>query len=206
MSKYVKNLVSEHLRTRLQGVGDALLVNMIGLDAVANTRLRAELREKSIHVVVVKNSLAARAVAGTPLAPMFEGTTGTAAICWGGQDMVSLAKEITRLARQEQYKAFEIRGGAMEGERLTPGQVQEVARWPSREEQLGMLVRQILGPGSRLAAQILGPGSMLASQIAEKAKGAEEEDGAGPDRAGTGPEPTGTAPEEAGAAPAAPSA
>jgi len=175
MSKYVKNLVTEHLREQLQGVGDALLVNMIGLDANANNRLRTELQQKDIQVVVVKNSLAARAAAGTPLSPMFEGLTGTSAVCWGSQDMVSLTKDIVRLAKQEQYAAFQVRGGAMDGEKLSPEQVQEVARWPSREEQLAILVGQILGPGSRLAAQILGPGGQVASQVSEKGKGSEEE-------------------------------
>jgi hypothetical protein len=41
MSKYVKNLIAENLRQRLQGVGNALLVNMVGLNANTNTRLRA---------------------------------------------------------------------------------------------------------------------------------------------------------------------
>ncbi len=117
MSKYVKNLVAEHLRQRLQNVHDALLVNMIGLDANTNTRLRAELRSKNIHVVVVKNSLAARATEGTPLAPLFAGLAGTAAVCWGGEDIVSLAKEITKLARDDKYAPFAARGGVMDGER-----------------------------------------------------------------------------------------
>ncbi len=184
MSKYVKNLISDHLRGQLQGVGDALLVNMIGLDANANSRLRSELRSKNIRVTVIKNSLAARATQGTPLATMFEGLTGTAALCWGSEDIVKLAKEVTKLGRLEPYKAFQVRGGAMGGERLTPKQVEDVAKWPSREEQLGILVGQILGPGSQLAAQILGPAGALASQVKEKAKGAEE---AAPAAEGTAP-------------------
>ena len=97
MSKYVKNLVVDHIRRRLGSVHDALLVNMVGLDANANYRLRSELRSKKINVLVVKNSLAARAMAGTPLAGMFDGVAGSAAVCWGSEDIVSLAKEITRL-------------------------------------------------------------------------------------------------------------
>ena len=38
MSKYVKNLISDHLRQQLDGVNEALLVNVIGLDANANNR------------------------------------------------------------------------------------------------------------------------------------------------------------------------
>ena len=105
MSKYVKSLVAEHLRQRLQNVHDALLVNVIGLNANTNSRLRAELRSKNIHVVVVKNSLAARATQGTPLAPLFEGVSGTAAICWGSEDIVSLAKEITKLHPRREVHA-----------------------------------------------------------------------------------------------------
>jgi ribosomal protein L10 len=180
MSKYVKNLIAEELRHRLQGVDEVLLVNTIGLDATTDTRLRAELRGKDIHVVVVKNSMAARATEGTPLAAAFEGLTGASAVCWGTSDFVGLAKEITRIARLPLYKAFQVRGGAMDGEKLSPRQVEDVARWPSREEQLGLLVGQILRPGGQLAAQLLGAGGVLASQIKEKGSGEEEAAGEGP--------------------------
>ena len=50
MSKYVKNLISDHLRNRLQGVDSALLVNMIGMNANANNRLRRELKAKNIEI------------------------------------------------------------------------------------------------------------------------------------------------------------
>ena len=178
MSKYVKNLVSEHLRGQLSGVQDALLVNMIGLDANSNNRLRTTLREKDIQVMVVKNSLAARATEGTPLAPMFEGLTGTSAICFGGEDIVSLAKEVSKLAKAKEYEAFEARGGVMEGESLSADRVFEVSKWPTRDEQLSLLVGQILGPGARLASQLTGPGSALASQISQKGEEGESgEDG-----------------------------
>ncbi len=174
MSKYVKNLITEELRARFDGVEEALLVNVIGLEADTDNRLRKELREKDIHLMVVKNSLAARAAADTPLAPMFEGLTGSTAVCWGAEDLVALAKEVTRLAKDKQYAPFEPRGGVMSGERLTAEQVEEVSRWPTREEQLSQLMGQILGPGGGLVAQLLGPGSNLASQIASRA---EEESG-----------------------------
>lgn len=181
MSKYVKNLVAEHLSQQLRGVEDALLVNMIGLDANANNRLRGELEAKDIRVMVVKNSLVARATAGTPLGGMFEGLSGTNAVCWGAEDIVSLAKEVVRLAKEKEYEAFEPRGGVMAGEELTARQVVEVSKWPSRQEQLSLLAGQILGPGSRLAAQLNGPGSTLAGQVAQKAEEEEEEEETGSD-------------------------
>lgn len=175
MSKYVKNLLTEHLRERLKGVHDALVVNMVGLNATTDNRLRKELRGKNIQVMVVKNSLARRAVADTPLAGAFDGITGPAAICWGGDDIVSLAKEITRLARDAKYAPFGPRGGVMDGEPLTAAQVEQVSKWPSRVEQLSLLVGQILGPGAQLASQITAVGGALASQIAQIGEEKQEE-------------------------------
>ena len=180
MSKYVKNLITENLRERLRNVHDALLVNMIGLDANTNSRLRAELRSKNIHVMVIKNSMAARATEGTPLAPLFEGLGGTAAVCWGSEDIVSLAKEITKLVRDDKYKPFTARGGVMDGERLTAPQVEQVSKWPSRTEQLSILLGQILSPGAMLASQLNSVGGALASQIEQRGEGGEPEAAAAP--------------------------
>ena len=174
MSKYVKNLITDHFRERLEGVNDALLVNVIGLDANANNRLRTELQTKDINLMVVKNSLAARATEGAPLSAMFDGLTGTAAVCWGCEDIVSLAKEVTRLAKDQQYDPFGARAGMMDGQRLSAEQVTEVSGWPSRTEQLSILLGQILGPGANLASQLTGPAGALASQIQQLA---EEEEG-----------------------------
>lgn len=176
MSKYVKNLITDHLRNQLKGVENALLVNTIGLPSNAGMKLRAVLRAKNIRVVVVKNSLAARAVADTPLAGMFEDVTGSTAICWGASDIVSLAKEVTSLVDSKKYEPFAAVGGIMEGARLTAAQVAEVSKWPTREEQISLLVGQILGPGARLASQLLGPGGQLAGQVAEIVKQREEKE------------------------------
>jgi len=175
MSKYVKNLITEDLREQFRGVDDALLVNMVGLDVNADNRLRGALLEKNIRVLVVKNSLAARATEGTPLGILFEGLTGNSAVCWGSDDIVALAKEVTALAKDAQFEAFTTRAGVMDGDKLSAEQVAEVSKWPSREEVLAQIVGQIIGPGASLAALLCGPGSLVASQIASLAGDEEEE-------------------------------
>ena len=197
MSKYVKNLITENLRERLKNINDALLVNMVGLSANANNRLRGELAGKNVNVIVVKNSLAVRATAGTPLEPMFHELTGTSAICWGGEDIVSLAKEIARLVKDEKNKPFEARGGVMDGQQLAAEQVAQVAKWPSRAEQLSLLLGQILSPGANLVSQLLSAGGALASQIAERAKG---ESGEGLEESAAIQEPVAAAQDESAAA------
>jgi large subunit ribosomal protein L10 len=170
MSKIVKELVTNELRRQLASVGDALLVNVVGLDAIRTTKLRKELRSKNIQIEVVKNSLARRATEGTPLAAAFHGVEGTLAIVWGSDDIVALTKEITRLSELKEYKGFETRGGAMDGAKMTAAEVKQVSAWPSRLEQLSLLVGQILSPGAILASQLTAVGGALASQIKQRAE------------------------------------
>ena len=122
---------------------------------------------------MVKNSLAARATEGTPLAPLFAGLGGTAALCWGSEDIVSLAKEITKLVKNDKYAPFAARGGVMDGETLSAPQVEQVSKWPSRTEQLSILMGQILSPGAMLASQLNSVGGALASQIEQKGEETE---------------------------------
>ncbi len=173
MSKYVKNLISDHLRNRLDGVSDLLVVNVIGMDANTTTQLRRELRSKDISLTVVKNSLARRATEGTPLSAAFDECEGSMAVVWGGEDIVSLAKEVIRLADDKQFEQFEPRGGVMDGSALTGDEVKQVSKWPSRTEQLSLLVGQILAPGANLSSQLLAPGGLLVSQLDQKAEEAE---------------------------------
>jgi large subunit ribosomal protein L10 len=177
MSKYVKQLLTSHLRGQWQGVEAALLVNVSGMNPNASMKLRRELRQKNMHLLMVKNSVARLATAGTPLERAFEGLNSPTAVVWGGEDVVSLAKEVVRLAKVEAYAPFGPLGGIMEGETLSGDDVVGVSKWPSRKEQLSILVGQILAPGANLSSQLLSPGRKLASQVKKKSEGAEETPG-----------------------------
>ncbi len=175
MSKFVKDLLTNQLRRELDGVQDLLLVNVVGLSANSTTSLRKQLREKNIKLLVVKNSLARRATEGTQLAPAFEGSAGSLAMVWGASDIVALAKEVVRLAAEKEFEKFEARGGVMGGTALKPEEVQQVSKWPSREEQLSILSGQILSPGALLASQLTSAAGALASQIKQKSEGEDGE-------------------------------
>jgi len=176
MSKFVKNLMTKDIAKRLDGVEDALLVNLIGLDANNTVVLRKRLRDKSISLMQVKSSLAVRATEGTPLSPALRGVEGSMAVVWGGEDFVSLVKEITELNDDDkEFAAFQTRGGVMDGEALTPETVQQISKWPNRQEQLSILSGQLLAPGANLSAALLGPGGQVVGQIKQKAE--EESEG-----------------------------
>lgn len=193
MSKYVKDLITTELKKRLDGVEDALLVNVIGMPNEQNVALRRQLRQKKINLLVVKNSLARRATEGTAIAPAFEGAAGTLAVLWGGEDLVSLAKEVVRIAGQKEFAPFAPQGGVMDGQKLSAEEVRQVSKWPSRAEQLSILVGQILSPGANLSAQLLGPGKKLNSQIKKKGEGAEGDSTAGDSTAGDSAAPAAAA-------------
>jgi len=173
MSKYVKDLITTHLRNRLTGIDHALLVNLSALDGVTNNKLRLELQKDNVRMMVVKNSLARRATEGTPLAAAFEQAEGSLAVVWGTEDIVSLAKLLTKIGEAKEYQKLETKGGVLDGQRLTADAIKDVAKWPTRQEQLSILVGQILSPGAKLSSQLLGPGGMLASQVDKKSEGAD---------------------------------
>ena len=174
MSKYVKDLVTRDIRRRLEGVEDAVLVNCVGMDANTTNELRGALGKKDIHLLVVKNSLARRATDGTRLSAAFEGAAGQVGVCWGSTDFVSLVKEVVELDKDKtKFEKFVASGGVMDGERLDADGIKAVSKWPSRAEQISILLGQILAPGANLSAALLGPGKMLNSQIKKIGEGDE---------------------------------
>ena len=60
MSKYVKELMMDQLRSDLDGSRSVLILDLKGLDAVAEHQFRRDLRKKSIRVRALKNTLARR--------------------------------------------------------------------------------------------------------------------------------------------------
>lgn len=175
MSKQVKTMISDAIKSRLKGVNNLLLINLAGLDANKNNQLRMELKQKNIQLMMVKNSMARRATEGTPLAVAFEQMEGSMAMIWGGEDIVSLAKELIRYTDDKKFAPLAPRGGVMDGAQLTAEMVKEVSKWPSRTEQLSILAGQIISLGGKLSSQFLAMGGALASQIKQKSEETSQE-------------------------------
>ena len=173
MSKFVKQLVTNDIAKRLDGVQYLVLVGLTGIDANKTVSLRATLASKGINLLVIKNSLAKRATEGTSIAAAFQNMTGAYALCWGASDIVTLAKELVKLTRDKTLQGFEIRGAVLDGEVLGAAQAIDVSNWPTREEQIAILLGQILGVGAKLSGQFISFGSKLASQIEKIAEKGE---------------------------------
>lgn len=176
MSKPVKQMLIEDIRQRLGESRDMLVVDAARLDGVATNRFRLAMQERSISVLTVPNRLAKKALNEAGLTALDSILEGPSTLVWGGEDIISLSKEITKWAKE--IGELKIKGGALEGTPLSAEQVDELSKSPSREELIGQIMGLALSPGSRISGALLGPGGKLAGQIKSKAEEEEESEAA----------------------------
>lgn len=173
MSKFVKKMQMDHLRREFAGVDEMLVVSVVGMDAIENHSLRSELRKRGIRLQVVSNALAQKVFAEQGLDGLGGLLDGPSAIAWGGEGVVELAKEITDWARK--FAKFRVKGGCVSGQTINVAGVTSLSQLPSREEMLGRIVGQALGPASAVIAQAIGPAARVVGQVKSIAEGDDEE-------------------------------
>lgn len=175
MSRPVKEMLVREYRSRLGQVREAMLVSIRGIGANDATKIRADLRQQDMCVTVVRNTLARRALEGTPLEPLTSLLVGPSAVAFGGPSVVEVARRFVELARQ--YPTIELKGAVLDGQ-LFEGEagVRTLSQFPTRQEAICRLAGALLGPGRQLATAAVGPGARLAAlvkAIREKLEGGE---------------------------------
>lgn len=188
MSKYVKEMMMDQLRTELGGSTSVLILDLKGLDAVAEYQLRRDLRKKSIKIRSLKNTLARKVFTEMGVGGLSAYLEGPSVAVWGGDGPAELAKEVSTQVKTLKKPA--IKGGAVDGVVIGPGQVEEITSLPSREALIARVVALALAPAARVVGLANAPASALMSQLKTLSEGAPE---------GGEPAPEG----DAGAAPAA---
>lgn len=113
--------------------------------------LRRQARDKGVYLHVLKNSLARRAVSGTPFEVASESMVGP--LIYGlSEDPVAAAKIVADFAKTNDKLI--LRGGAYAGKALTADGVKALAAIPSKEVLLSQLLGLMQSPVSRLARVI----------------------------------------------------
>ena len=176
MSKYVKEMMMDQLSTELGDSKSVLILDFKGLDAVSENKLRLDLRKKKIHMRAVKNTLARRVFEGAGINGLDKFLTGPSVAVWGGDGVAELAKEIS--AQVKKLKKPEIKGGAVDGVVISPSQVEDITKLPSREALIGRVVSLALAPVQRVVSLANAPASGLLGQLKTLAE-PEEEGGEG---------------------------
>ena len=157
MSKPIKEMMLSEYRGKLTGASDAMLISIRGVKAIPTTKLRKDLAAKQIKVTVLRNALARKAFEGTGLEPLSKLLTGSSAIAYGGASVVEVAREIVKaLATMPELV---LKGAVLDGQ-LFEGKagVEELSKFPTREEAIGRMVTLIVAPARKLVAAINGPG------------------------------------------------
>ncbi|MFG6490082.1 50S ribosomal protein L10 [Roseateles sp. BYS78W] len=134
-----------------------------GLTVEALNKLRVDARAKGVYLHVLKNTLARRAVAGTPFEAAAESMVGP--LIYGfSEDAVAAAKVIADFAKTNDKLV--IKGGAYGGKALDVNGVKALANVPSKEVLLSQIAGLLKSPVQRTAA-------VLAALAQQRGGGAE---------------------------------
>jgi large subunit ribosomal protein L10 len=119
-----------------------------GLEVGNMTDLRREARKSGVYLRVLKNTLARRAVSGTPFEKLSEQMTGP--LIYGiSSDPVATAKVLNEFSKTNEKLV--IRAGAMPNAVITAKEVKALATMPSREELLAKLLGTMQAPIAQFA-------------------------------------------------------
>ncbi len=149
MSKYVKEMMMDQLRSDLNGSTSVLILDLKGIDAVTEHKFRSDLRKKSIKVRTLKNTLARRVFSEMGVAGLSKYLEGPSVAVWGGAGVAELAKEVSTSVKK--LKKPEIKGGAVDGVVIGAAQVEAITNLPSREVLIGQVLGLLLSPAQRVA-------------------------------------------------------
>jgi len=136
-----EQLVSE-LKEKIEGATALYYTDFTGLNVKRMTDLRRRLRKANVEYVVIKNTLALRAVNESGLVgERLRGPTGLVV----AKDAVAAAKVITDFAKENEQRPA-VKGGMFEGKAIDKAQVTKLASMPSREQMLAELGAGLQSP------------------------------------------------------------
>jgi large subunit ribosomal protein L10 len=177
MSKPVKDLITKELTARLKDLDGVGVINPRGIDANKNHGIRRRLHEKGLKMMVVKNTLAKRAVGEGKLKGFDKLLDGPSAVIYGKASISTMARLL--LDERKTDEKLELRGIFFDGELYTGDKgIEQVSKLPTREEAVANVLAAILGPGRKLAAALKGPGGKLGGVLKTIEDKAKEKEGA----------------------------
>ena len=144
VTKADKTAELEQLESAFKGSQTAILVDYKGLNVPQVTDLRRQLRAAKASYKVVKNTLAKRALKGTPFEALDTFFVGTTAVAYTATDPVALAKTLTTFVKAT--PAMTIKAAVVQGRAVKPAEVTDLANLPGRPELLSKLLFVLQAP------------------------------------------------------------
>jgi large subunit ribosomal protein L10 len=161
MKKSEKEQLVAELKTKIKGAQALYYTDFTGLNVKRMTELRRRLRKANVEYVVIKNTLALRAVNESGLvSDTLKGPTGLVV----AKDPVSAAKVLTDFAKENEDKPT-VKGGLLSGKRIDNAQLKRLASLPSREQMLADLGAGMQSPMAAFVGALNGLFYMFAGAL-----------------------------------------
>lgn len=163
LNRNEKAAVVEDVAAQVARSQTLALAEYRGLTVAQLDKLRRTAREQGVYLHVVKNTLARRAIAGTPFEVAKEVMVGP--LIYGfSEDAVAAAKVIADFAKGNDKLV--IKGGAFAGKALDADGIKALAAIPSREVLIAQVAGLLKSPIQRMAGVL--------AALAEKRGGGEQ--------------------------------
>ena len=161
MKRNEKEQLVTELTTKIKSAKALYYTDFTGLNVKRMTDLRRRLKKAGIEYVVIKNTLALRAVNDSGLVgTRLKGPTGLIV----SKDPVSAAKLLTDFAKENEQKPT-VKGGMLEGVAIDEAQVKKLASMPSREQMLAELGASMQAPMAAFVGALNGLLYMFAGAL-----------------------------------------
>ncbi|MGI9284357.1 MAG: 50S ribosomal protein L10 [Pseudomonadales bacterium] len=143
-----KAIVAEVNETAASALS-AVLADARGVDVGAMTGLRKTARENQVYLRVVRNTLAKRAVEGTEYECLQSALVGPTLFGFSMEDPGAAARLFKDFAKENED--FEVKALAVGGQLLEAGQLDVLAKLPTRDQGLATLMSVMQAPITKLA-------------------------------------------------------
>ncbi|HEU4923751.1 MAG TPA: 50S ribosomal protein L10 [Burkholderiales bacterium] len=142
-----KQATVSEVQTKLAGAQSVIVAEYRGLNVERVTQLRSKARQSGVYLRVLKNTLARRAVKGTPFEKLAEQMVGP--LMYGiSPDPVAGAKVLSEFARENELLV--IKAGAMPNALMSVQEIKALAQLPSREQLIATLLGTLQAPMAKL--------------------------------------------------------
>jgi large subunit ribosomal protein L10 len=166
-----KETFVESLRSDFSKSQHAILVDFRGITVPAVTEFRRKIRQSGGHYKVIKNTLAVRALEGTPLSALKEKFLQTTAIAYCDSDPVALAKVIVNFSKD--HPQIVVKSGLVSGsELLDAAGVKALSAMPGLPELRSQLLGVLQAPAAKLVRLLNTPAQQMVRVL--KAHGDKE--------------------------------
>ena len=127
----------------------AVMADYRGASVDNMTALRQQAREAGVHVRVIRNTLAKRAFQGTEFECLNEALLGPNILAFSLEDPGAGARVFKDFAKEND--SFEIKALSIGGKMLPPEQIDVLAKLPTRDQALSILMSVMQAPITKLA-------------------------------------------------------